>query len=144
MAGSKLNFAVAALLEIHRAGHDQSVDTREIAERTGLSRRYLEHILGLLREAGIVTSVRGKNGGYKLRLQPNELSLFDIWEAVREDITISIDGGALDNSHYLHGTQRITRSMWGELREGVVRHMQEQSLEALVLTELEDKEMYYI
>ena len=52
MAGSKLQYAIKALIEIERNSSTGPVGTREIADATGLSRRYLEQVFGFLRRDG--------------------------------------------------------------------------------------------
>lgn len=55
--------------------------TREIAEEERIPHKFLEQVLLALKEAGMVESIRGKDGGYVLRRQPQEVSLRKVVEA---------------------------------------------------------------
>lgn len=55
----------------------------------GVPKQYLEQILGNLRRAGLVSTVRGAQGGYQIATQPEETSLRDIIDAVEGPIELS-------------------------------------------------------
>jgi len=59
-----------------------------VAQRTGISRRYLEQLIGALRNATLVESVRGRNGGYFLARPPETIKVGQIIEAVNGPIQI--------------------------------------------------------
>ncbi|MDY6858588.1 MAG: Rrf2 family transcriptional regulator, partial [Pseudomonadota bacterium] len=50
----------------------------EIARRSGAPKRFLEHILLEIRNAGYIASTRGRNGGYVLIKEPREVPLSDL------------------------------------------------------------------
>lgn len=54
------------------------VPLRDVAERQGISQKYLESIFSLLSRAGFVTAVRGKGGGYRLSRAPEEYTAAQI------------------------------------------------------------------
>jgi len=54
------------------------VSLADIAERQGLSMKYLEAVVGVLNKGGLVKSLRGKNGGYILAKKPEEYSISEI------------------------------------------------------------------
>ncbi len=58
----------------------RAVSVREIAEDQRTSRKYLEHILQILKTAGLVQSVQGKHGGYVLARSPDRITLKDLYE----------------------------------------------------------------
>ena len=72
-------YGLRCLLQIARAGAGPggavTVSTREIAEREGLTNEYAAQILATLRRAGLVTSVRGVHGGFRLAIAPGELTV---------------------------------------------------------------------
>ncbi len=67
--------AMIVLAEQHGSG---PTSIKEIVEQQGLSHSYLEQILGPLRRAGLVRSVRGPEGGYLLARTPEEISVGDV------------------------------------------------------------------
>lgn len=139
MAGSKLSFAVSALVEIYRAGNGGPVTTKHISEVSGLSKRYLEQVLGLLTKSGIIRSVRGKHGGYEPALSPEKLHLADIWRAVREDMNISSNTTASESS----GTKAFA-ALSDDLHRLVVEYMENQTFREIALLDLEPGDMYYV
>ena len=63
---TKGRFAVTALLDMAIHAGENPVSLTEIAERQSISVAYLEQLFGKLRRAGLVVSVRGPCGGYRL------------------------------------------------------------------------------
>src|SRR5262249_10088910 len=57
------------------AANDYSQTLPEIAAAEGLSQPYVGKLMGVLREAGLVESVRGRSGGYTLAKPPEEIGL---------------------------------------------------------------------
>jgi Rrf2 family transcriptional regulator, cysteine metabolism repressor len=61
---------------------------KSIAE-TGVPEQYLEQLLGSLRRAGLVTTVRGVQGGYQLARDPAEITVGDIIDATEGPVSLS-------------------------------------------------------
>ena len=66
----------------------QPILLREIAEKQGISLKYLEQIVILLKNAGLIRSVRGAKGGYMLSKSPDKIKLFDVLTALEGDINV--------------------------------------------------------
>jgi Rrf2 family protein len=58
------------------------VSLRELADRQGLSMKYMEQIVPLLKASGLIRSARGAQGGYVLARDPTQISLHDIVHAL--------------------------------------------------------------
>ncbi len=71
-------YALKALLHLAERWDGGTVSTREIAEREVIPEKFLESILVLLKNARIVTSRRGREGGYRLRRPPAEIVVGDV------------------------------------------------------------------
>ncbi len=56
---------------------------------TGVPKQYLEQLLGNLRRAGLVSTVRGVQGGYQIAKPPGDISLLDIIDAMEGPIELS-------------------------------------------------------
>ena len=80
----KTLFAVAAVLDIAYHGGTRPVQSTEITQRQGISRRYLEQVLQPLVKAGILRGVRGPRGGYRLARERRNVSVGDIVRVVGE------------------------------------------------------------
>ena len=83
---TKGRFAVTALLDMTIHAGEGPVSLSEIAERQSISVAYLEQLFGKLRRAGLVVSIRGPGGGYRLARQPSEISAGDIVEVVEDNL----------------------------------------------------------
>ena len=103
------HYAVNALADLNNLSDQKNpVVLRDIALRQGIDLTYLEQLFRKLRMAGIVKSVRGRNGGYIYASQPNNISIKSIMEAVEENLdatncagTSSCHSGQKCNSHKL-------------------------------------------
>jgi Rrf2 family protein len=80
MITQKMKYALKALVELaaERAGDGGALRIEEIAQRSGTPKRFLEHILLELRNAGYVASVRGRHGGYALIKDPHDVPLSEL------------------------------------------------------------------
>ena len=59
-------YGLAAMHVLSHAPRNRAMQIKEIAAMTQVSHSYLEQLLSALRKGGLVTSIRGANGGYKL------------------------------------------------------------------------------
>ncbi|MFD1882652.1 RrF2 family transcriptional regulator [Paracoccus pacificus] len=80
MITQKMKYALKALIVLadEWAGEQRPLQIEEIARRSSTPKRFLEHILIEIRRAGIVASVRGRAGGYKLIRDPAKIMLSDL------------------------------------------------------------------
>jgi len=75
---TRSRYGILALMDIAVHANSGPVMVREIAEREGLSERYLEQLLLSLKAAGIVRATRGTGGGFSLAKSPSEVNLKDV------------------------------------------------------------------
>ena len=80
-----VDLAVHALWYMAYESSDGPIMIRDIAARQGISESYLAKVFQNLAKTDIVTSVRGKNGGYRLGRLAQEISLGDIVRALDND-----------------------------------------------------------
>lgn len=102
----------------------------------GVPKQYLEQILGNLRRAGLVSTVRGAQGGYQMAQKPEDVTLRDIIDAVEGPIELSECAGA-DAACQRSGTcpvrwvwQRVTDSINAELEKIRLGDMLRQACES--------------
>ncbi len=101
---TKALYGVLALADVAMNSENGTcASTSEIAERQGVSKKYLEHIMSMLRRAGYVRAQRGINGGYALSRKPDSITLYDVFSAL--DVSI------------LEDAENETRGSIGWLRE---------------------------
>lgn len=97
----------------------------EVADRLGVARRGLEPVLQALSRAGLLDSVRGPRGGYRLARRPRDISLAEVLAAVAEGSEPAEDGlsGALQEA--------VVAPLWDDLETGL-----RERLAALTLDDL--------
>ncbi len=84
MITQKMKYALKALMElaVERAGEARPLRIEEIAKRSGTPKRFLEHILLEVRNAGFIASVRGRHGGYVLIKSPRDVPLSELMRLI--------------------------------------------------------------
>ena len=81
-------YGLAAMHELRQNEEDKPMQIREITARADIPQNYLEQLLGNLRHAGLVTSIRGSRGGYMLARDAKDILIKDIIIALEDDIKI--------------------------------------------------------
>ena len=93
---TKGRYALMVLIDLAEQGQGKPVSLRSVAERQGISEKYLEGIVARLGAASLVDSIRrGKYGGYRLSKKPSEYTIIEILMATEESMAIisSLDEG---------------------------------------------------
>ena len=113
---TKGRYAVMAMADL--AGHETSarpVALADIAARQEISLSYLEQLCAKLRRGGLVKSVRGPGGGYRLSRLPAELRISDIILAVDEPIAATRCEAGSTKGCTASGARCMTHDLWEEL-----------------------------
>ncbi len=116
VVSTKGRYALRVMIDIAKYGTDSYVTLSGIAERQGLSEKYLESIIKMLVQNGLVKGLRGKNGGYKLAKDANEITAWDIISVTENDFYVvacmNPDGPKCDRVNTC-----VTLPMWKEFSE---------------------------
>ncbi len=144
---TKPRYGVRAMLDVAmHQGEGEPVLLRDIAERQGISERYLEHIVNSLRTAGLLRSVRGPKGGYYLARPAAQITMMEVVGAIAgffQLVECVEEEGSCARSEAC-----ATRLFWERLQEAMRGVMEETTLEELVRAQekmcAETSEMYYI
>lgn len=83
---TKGRYAVMAVTDLAARGQDRPVTLADIAARQQISLAYLEQLFARLRRRGVVESVRGPGGGYRLSRAAGEISIAEVILAVDEPL----------------------------------------------------------
>ena len=109
---TKGRYAVTAMLDLAIYQDRRAVALAEIAARQGISLSYLEQLFARLRRQGLVASVRGPGGGYRLAVAPQEITVVRIIDAIDEPIDATRCAGEMNCA----GEERcLTHYLWEEL-----------------------------
>jgi len=127
---TKSRYAVNALADLeHLSSYENPVSLKDIADRQGIDLTYLEQLFRKLRIAGIVKSVRGRNGGYVYASNPQNISIKNIMDAVEENLDATKCAGT---SSCHSGQQCNSHKLWDDLNNVVDEFLSDISIADLV------------
>jgi Rrf2 family protein len=121
---AKADYALRAVIELAAVGEERPVKGERIAQAQEIPLKFLENILGELRQAGIVRSQRGADGGYWLGRNADEISVADVVRAVEGPIA-NVRGVGPEAVEY-GGAAASLRDVWVAMRanlRGVLEHV---------------------
>ena len=129
---SKGRYAVMALADIAKFEPKNPIPLRDISLRQGISLVYLEQLFLKLKKNKIVTSVRGKNGGYILNKKAAEIKISEVFSAVEETIkTIGCEKHSKKGCSG-KGSKCITHNLWDELETYINDFFEKKTLSDLI------------
>jgi len=124
-------YGVRALVELARHYCHGPLPLQQIAQNQRISPSYLERVLRILRQSGLVQSVRGAHGGYYLAQAPQEITVGQVVRALEGPIS-PVDCVSEGNPSPCEQVQHCsTRLAWLRLRDGIAA-----ALDALTLADL--------
>jgi Rrf2 family protein len=135
-------YGLRCMLQLALAQTDAPVSVASVAENEGLSTEYAGKLLNLLRQAHLVESIRGRNGGFVLARAPEEISLADILRVFSPDL-FDVEycnrfTGAEESC--VHTTSCALRPVWWTLSGMVTKTLEAISLMDLMCEETEVQE----
>ena len=125
---TKGRYAVTAMMDLALHAKIDRVTLADIAERQKISQAYLEQLFGSLRKAGLIVSLRGAKGGYRLARGDKEISLADILIAADEKIDMTCGGG----NSCGETDPCLTHSLWHNLNQELFEFLDGKKLSDLV------------
>ncbi len=126
---TKGRFAVTAMLDLAINEADKPVTLAGISERQSISLSYLEQLFSRLRRSGLVKSVRGPGGGYRIAKRLDEITVSEIISAVDELIDATQCGG---HENCRDEGRCMTHDLWSSLNIKILEYLSGVSLADLV------------
>ena len=106
-----------ALADLAKFDPKEPVSLRDISLRQGISLVYLEQLFLKLKKNKIVSSVRGKKGGYTLNKNASEINISEVLSAVEEKIkTVGCEKQSKKGCNG-KSAKCITHNLWDELED---------------------------
>lgn len=143
----KCRYGLRALIDLSANSGNEYVVLGSIAQRNGISPQYLEQVFASLRRAGIVKGIKGSQGGYRLNVEPKELTVSEILEVL--DGSYQIEEEEMpEDSHGRGVAVSIQKLVINQINEQLEQLLTSVTLDDLRRSYLDYKEynsdMYYI
>lgn len=127
-------YGLRAMLELAQGSGEAPVLMSTLAQRQGLSRKYLHALLTALKSAGLVHSVRGPGGGFVLARPPAQIKLSDILHAAEGPLSL-VD--CVADRRACHRSKRCpARRVWRDLSGAIEDVLDNVTLEDMVASEV--------
>lgn len=129
---TKGRYAVMAMVDLARREGDSPVVLADIAESQEISLSYLEQLFAKLRRGGLVNSVRGPGGGYKLAKSAKETRISEIILAVDEPIRATRCSPGAPEGCRSNKTRCVTHDLWEALGSQIQAFLSSVTLDDVV------------
>lgn len=86
LVSTKGRYALRVMIDLAEHNDGSLIKLQDIADRQQISEKYLEGIIAVLSKEGLVHSVRGKGGGYRLARSPKKYTAYQIMEPIEGKI----------------------------------------------------------
>lgn len=127
---TKGRYGLRAAVDLALFATDEPISINSIALREGLSESYLEQLFAKLKKAGLVSSSRGTNGGYRLAKPAGEISVGDVLRALEGDMLLV---NCPDNEDMCAKFDScVTKYVWKRINNSINEAMDSMTLEEIV------------
>ena len=114
---TKGRYGLRALIDLALYSENETVSIQSIARRQNISDSYLEQLMRKLRSAGLIVSVRGAQGGYKLARPANEISVGDVLRALEGSLEAVTCGG--EDTSCQGADLCVTKFVWERINSSI-------------------------
>lgn len=122
MISTRGRYALRVMIDLAENGGDGLIPMKAVAERQGLSLKYLERILPVLTKNGMVEGIQGKGGGYRLTAGPASYRVGDILRLTEGELSPVNCAGCTDEPCDRAGECR-TMPLWAGLTKVVNEYL---------------------
>ena len=143
LVSTKGRYALRTMVDLAIHGDGEPVKIKDIANRQGISGKYLEQIISILSRAGFVRSIRGNQGGYYLARPSSDYTVGSILR-ITEGSLAPVDCLSGDENPCARRMGCVTLRLWRELDEAISGVVDKYTLEDLVQWQKSMKDNYVI
>ncbi len=129
---AKGRYALASVIHMateYEKGEHMTVIS--ISEQLGISKIYLEQVFSLLKRGGLVTSVKGAQGGYLLTRMPRQITAYDVLSSVELSLFETTENTVAEKAPHIDSAMKSLA--FGALDDAAREALQKTTLEDLVL-----------
>lgn len=137
MISTRGRYALRVLIDLAENSDKGYVPMREVAQRQGISLKYLERIIPVLSKKGFIEGIQGKGGGYRLIKEPEECKIGDILRLTEGDLApvACLESGAKPCER---AYKCRTYPMWVEFYRIVNEYFDSKTLADVINTDMAD------
>ncbi len=129
---TRTRYGIRAVIELAEHTGNGPLQLKIIARRQGISVKYLEQLIAVLRTAGLVRSIRGAKGGYVLAKPADQIRLIQIVHCLEGPV---MTAECVDDEEYCdRAADCAARGVWAQVQQAV-----ENVLESITLQDLVDR-----
>lgn len=129
---TKGRYGLRAMIDLARYSEEEPVSISSIAARQGISERYLEQLVGLLKKAGLVNSIRGASGGYVLTKESGEISVGDVLRALEGSLEPVKCAAFYSEEGCTASDGCVTKYVWQKINDSINETVDKMMLDELV------------
>ena len=129
---TKGRYGLRAMIDLARYSEKEPVSISSIAMRQDISERYLEQLVGLLKKAGIVRSIRGATGGYVLTKSAGEISVGDVLRALEGSLEPVRCAAFYSEEGCMASDGCVTKYVWQKINDSINEAVDKMMLDELV------------
>ena len=127
---TKTRYGMRFMIDLAQHWGEGCVALKDVAERQGISKKYLEQVVAPLAAAGLLRVTRGYAGGYELARSPQDITLADVVSASEDGLEL------LDCMSGLFACERqegcLSQRIWGGLQNAMRDYLASQTLADVV------------
>ena len=128
---TKGRYGLRALIDLAIYCEKEPVSISSIAARQGISERYLEQLMSMMKKAGLIKSIRGASGGYTLARDASHISVGDVLRALEGDLE-PVSCGALNEEGCDASGSCVTKYVWQKINESIQQTVDEIKIDDLM------------
>ena len=129
---TKGRYGLRAIIDLAKYSEGEPVSITSISDRQGISERYLEQLMGLLKKSGLVKSIRGAGGGYMLAKELKDISVGDVLRALEGNLELVDCPGLLPQEGCKSADNCVTKYVWKRINDSIYQTVEEIKLDQLV------------
>jgi Rrf2 family protein len=127
---TRSRYGMRAVLELALEYGQGPLQIKTIAEREGISNKYLEQLISILKASGLVRSIRGPKGGYALTKPPHEITVKEVFSILEGPLS------TVECIEHPESCERcidcLTRDIWIEMQQAMLKVLESKTLADLI------------
>ncbi len=129
---TKGRYGLRAMIDLARYSEEEPVSISSIAARQGISERYLEQLVALMKKAGLVKSIRGASGGYVLARNVEDISVGDVLRSLEGSLEPVKCSAFYSDDGCMAAGGCVTKYVWQKINDSINDTVDHMMLDELV------------